>query len=81
MKIYYLLISFFITTFVFSQSPVPDGAKLELIANGFGFVEGPLWNNDIGLLFSDMNANTIYNWTEEDSISVFFSSHPMYQTD
>ena len=71
MKIYYLLISFFITTFVFSQSPVPDGAKLELIANGFGFVEGPLWNNDIGLLFSDMNANTIYNWTEEDSISVF----------
>ena len=73
MKKYYILISFFISTFIFSQSPVPDGAKLELIANGFKFVEGPVWSDDIGLLFSDMNGNSIYNWNEEDSISIFLN--------
>jgi len=73
MKKYYFLLSLFITTFIFAQSPVPDGAEVELIADGFGFVEGPLWSDDIGLIFSDMNANTIFNWTEEDSISVFLN--------
>ena len=73
MKKYLLLISLLITTFVFAQSPIPDGAKLELIADGFEFVEGPLWSDSLGLLFSDMNGNTIFNWTEEDSISIFLN--------
>ena len=73
MKKYYLLISVCLTTLMFAQSPVPDGAEVELIASGFEFVEGPVWSDDIGLLFSDMNGNKIYNWTEEDSISVFLN--------
>jgi len=73
MKKYYILISLFITVFDFAQSPVPDGAEVELIASGFAFVEGPVWSDDSGLLFSDMNGNKILNWTEEDSISTFLS--------
>ena len=55
----------------YAQSPVPKGAELELIADGFQFVEGPVWNDSLGLLFSDMPANKIYRWTPEDSISIF----------
>lgn len=55
------------------QSPVPENAQLELIADGFVFVEGPVWNDTLGLLFSDLSGNRIYNWTEEDSISIFLN--------
>lgn len=44
-----------------AQSPVPTDAKLEKIATGFSFVEGPLWK-DGALLFSDISASKIYRW-------------------
>jgi len=56
-----------------SQSPVPVGAEPELIATGFQFVEGPVWYDDLGLLFSDLHGNIIYQWTETDSISEFLN--------
>jgi gluconolactonase len=46
-----------------AQSPVPKGATVERIATGFQFVEGPLWKDSTGLLFSDIPANTVYAWT------------------
>ena len=46
-----------------AQSPVPAGAAVERIATGFQFVEGPLWKDSTGLLFSDIPANTVYGWT------------------
>ena len=46
-----------------AQSPVPRSAKLERIATGFQFVEGPVWKDSVGLLFSDIPANTVYEWT------------------
>jgi gluconolactonase len=49
----------------------PD-AKIEKLAGGFLFTEGPVWVRDGGyLLFSDPNNNTIYRWSEEDGISVY----------
>ena len=54
-----------------AQSPVPAGAKLEKIADGFQFVEGPVWKDGQGLLFSDINGNTIYQWTEENGATVY----------
>lgn len=38
---------------------IPPGAKLEKVAGGFGFVEGPLW---VGgeLRFSDLTGNKLY---------------------
>lgn len=67
-----MVILLFITSYTAAQSPVPVGAKLEKIAGGFQFVEGPVWVDSLGLLFSDISANTIYKWSEKDSsVSVF----------
>jgi gluconolactonase len=52
---------------------VAPGSKLEKLAGGFQFTEGPVWHPDGYLLFSDPNANTIYRWSHEGSVSVFRS--------
>ena len=49
----------------------PKDAKVEKLAGGFQFTEGPIWHPDGYLLFSDPNANTIYRWTPDGQISVF----------
>jgi gluconolactonase len=53
----------------------PD-AKLEKLAGGFLFTEGPVWvpakDSVPGyLVFSDPNANTIYRWSADGQVSVF----------
>jgi gluconolactonase len=50
---------------------VPAAARIEKLADGFLFTEGPVWNPDGYLLFSDPNANTIYRWSEADGVSVY----------
>jgi gluconolactonase len=55
------------TSFAFCQSPIPSGASLERIATGFKFVEGPVWKDGVGLLFSDIHPGIIYQWSEADS--------------
>ena len=52
------------------SSPVPKGASVEEIADGFQFTEGPLWYEG-QLVFSDIPANTVYQWTEAEGSSVF----------
>lgn len=55
-----------------AQSPVPDEVAVEEVAGGFQFTEGPYWHPDGHLLFSDIPANTVYQWTPEgDSVAVF----------
>jgi len=50
---------------------VPADAKIEKVAGGFLFTEGPVWVRDGGyLLFSDLNNNTIYRWTPDGQVSV-----------
>jgi len=42
---------------------VPQDAVLEKVADGFTWVEGPLWDaREKGLLFSDIPANAIHLW-------------------
>ena len=60
---------------------VPKGAKVEKLAGGFQFIEGPIWHPDGYLLFSDPNANTIYRWTPDGSVSVFRSKSGYTGTD
>jgi len=51
---------------------LPPGAKIEKLAGGFLFTEGPVWVRDGGyLLFSDPNNNLIYRWSEEDGVSIY----------
>ena len=46
-------------------------SQVEKIAGGFKFTEGPLWHPDGFLLFSDIPANTIYQWQPEQEIEIF----------
>jgi gluconolactonase len=49
-------------------------AKLEVLAGGFVWAEGPVWNaKHSSILFTDVPKNTIYQWTEKDGISVFLN--------
>jgi gluconolactonase len=50
---------------------IPADAKLEKLAGGFQFTEGPVWHPDGYLLFSDPNANTIYRWSPDGAVSVY----------
>jgi gluconolactonase len=58
---------------VAAQSPVPPHAMVEMIASGFQFVEGPVWKDGVGLLFSDIPANKVYQWTTGEDVLVFRS--------
>jgi gluconolactonase len=47
-------------------------ARLERVATGFEFTEGPVWSPDETLLFSSPNTNTIYRLDPEDGrVTVF----------
>jgi gluconolactonase len=53
----------------------PD-AKLEILADGFTWTEGPVWMGDATnghLLFSDIPRNSIFKWTAKDGIQLFMN--------
>jgi len=70
-----------VATEIIRQDPalddiVPASARIEKLADGFLFTEGPVWvprtaTTDGYLLFSDPNANTIYRWSPDGQVSVF----------
>jgi len=46
-------------------SLVPPGAVIEKVAEGFTFIEGPVWiGEEQRLLFSDVRADVIYQYTD-----------------
>jgi gluconolactonase len=50
---------------------IPAGARIEKLADGFWFGEGPVWSADGALLFSDPNTNVIYRYDPKGQVSVF----------
>ena len=51
---------------------ISPSAKVEKVAGGFGFTEGPLWvRRDGSLLFSDLPNNAIMQWTQDGKVTVF----------
>jgi len=47
-------------------------SRLERLATGFQFTEGPVWNAaDEYMLFSDIPANRIYKWSPKEGVTVF----------
>ena len=49
---------------------IPADAKLERIATGFTWTEGPVWTGD-SLYFADIPANTIHKWTPDAGVTTF----------
>jgi gluconolactonase len=50
---------------------VPANPKIFKLAEGFQFTEGPIWMKNGDLLFSDPNANRIYRYAPNRTLSVF----------
>jgi len=51
---------------------ISEEAEIEILADGFGWSEGPVWIKDKNyLLFNDIPANTLYKWSEEEGLNVF----------
>jgi gluconolactonase len=51
-------------------------AKLEVLADGFTWTEGPVWmggDSEGHLLFSDIPRNSIFRWSSTDGIRLFMS--------
>jgi len=45
---------------------IAPGAKIEVLASGFNWSEGPVWR-DGGIVFSDVPENTVFGWKEGDA--------------
>ena len=59
---------------------VPANALIEKLADGFIFIEGPVWIwQESVLLFSDVRDNIIYQWTEEAGASPMIA--PVFEGD
>jgi len=53
---------------------VPADARIEPVADGFAFTEGPIWIHSGYLLFSDVPKNKIMKWAPKGGVSVFRKS-------
>jgi gluconolactonase len=63
------------------DSIVAPDARVEQVAGGFEFTEGPVWTADGALLFSSPNTNAIYRWDPVGTVSVFRSKSGYAGTD
>ena len=52
---------------------IPADARLELVASGFKWTEGPVWVKDT-LFFADIPSNSIRRWTPGGGVNIFL--HP-----
>ena len=51
---------------------VPRDAVIEVLAEGFRWSEGPVWDREGGrLLFSDVPSNVVHAWSEKAGLSTF----------
>ncbi len=51
---------------------IPENARIEVLASGFKWTEGPVWVKDGGyLLFSDIPRNSIWKWNEGEGVSLY----------
>ncbi len=51
---------------------IPKDAKIEVLASGFTWAEGPVWVKDGGyLLFSDVPNNVVMKWKAGEGLSTF----------
>ncbi len=60
---------------------IPAGAKIEKLASGFTFTEGPLWLRDGSLIFSDVPENVIHRWTSDGKVSAWLKPSGYDKTD
>jgi len=53
---------------------ISKDSKIEIIAKGFSWSEGPVWSKKLNaVLFSDVPNNVIYKWDELNGLDVFLN--------
>jgi len=51
---------------------IAEDAELEVVAEGFTFTEGPIWNPDDNyLVFSDIAESAQYQWSKGEGLEIF----------
>ena len=51
---------------------IPPNGKVEKLADGFNFLEGPIWDKENDrLIFSEVGGNKLHQWSIESGVSVF----------
>jgi gluconolactonase len=51
---------------------IPNNLQVEIIGEGFGWTEGPLWlPTESKLIFSDIPSNSIFEWTEKGGTKLY----------
>ena len=51
---------------------IDTDVQIEILSQGYEWSEGPLWiESENMLVFSDVPTNTVYKWTESDSIELY----------
>ncbi len=54
------------------HSVIPADTRLEVVADGFVFTEGPIWHpNEHYLVFSDIITSKQYRWSQDGGLRVF----------
>lgn len=56
-----------------AQTPLLSDPTVEKIASGFNFVEGPLWIEGEGLLFSDIPENKVFLLNTDSVVSTYIT--------
>ncbi len=67
------MVSFCLNNIVVVNSQVLNDPIIELVEDGFNFIEGPVWKEGVGLLFSDIPENKIYVWDSVAGSSVYLT--------
>ena len=62
-----------ITAAMWGQSRFTDTVIVMKAAGGFQFTEGPCRRADGTLLFSDVSADAVYQWTEKGGAQIYYS--------
>ena len=56
------------------ENILPKDAKIEVLAEGFTWTEGPVWVADGGyLLFTDIPPNRVMRWKEGEGVSLYLT--------
>jgi gluconolactonase len=56
------------------QGIIAEGAKVEKLAGGFKFTEGPAVDAEGNVFFTDQPNNRIHKWSVDDKLSVFHNN-------
>lgn len=54
-----------------TQTVLDPNAQVEVIATSIQQPEGPVWQDSLGLLFSDIKGNKIYKWTAANGKEIY----------